>query len=113
MAIWAEIKKAINSNLDKPLNELITEKSAVKSVQRGVINVSTGEVGATATISPVNTSKAVVLYGGCTTKEPQNSTSITTYTRAMVRLASSTSVEAVRTYGVYDVTAPYQVIEYY
>ena len=46
MAIWAEIKKAINSNISEPLNEFferkIDNKSSVKSVQYGRVPYATG-----------------------------------------------------------------------
>ena len=51
MAIWAEIKKAINSNISEPLNELIDRrfdnKSSIKSVQRGLVNSATNTTGNT------------------------------------------------------------------
>ena len=61
---WAEIKHSVNSDLDKPLNELILELlsaggSAVKGVQRGV---ATGN--ATVVISEIDVSKSVVLLNG-------------------------------------------------
>lgn len=59
MAFWAEIKKAINSNLDKPLNVLIDEKSAIKSVQRGTCNIK-NSTSTTVTINNVNSNKTVV-----------------------------------------------------
>ena len=42
----------------------LTSGGAVKKVQRGVITVGKTSSSATATISSVNTSKAVVLHGG-------------------------------------------------
>ena len=54
MAIWAEIKKAINSNLDVPLNELIN-KGVIKSIQRGVTTTSS------IAINEVNPEKCLVI----------------------------------------------------
>jgi len=56
---WAEIKKAVNSDLNKPLNELIEEKAlqiGIKSVQRGERS-SAGNVS----ISSVNMAKSFVI----------------------------------------------------
>ena len=79
---WAEIKKAINSNISKSLDVLITEKCnelqsklnsvyntvtvagnipSVKSVQRGKVNTSGG---ASITISSVNPSKSILIVQG-------------------------------------------------
>lgn len=41
MSIWAEIKKAINSNLNKPLDKLITENIHIK---RGITSGKEGEI---------------------------------------------------------------------
>ena len=54
---WAEIKKAINSDLNKPLNE--GGVKIVKSVQRG-----TSSIPASITISSVNPSKSIVIVQG-------------------------------------------------
>ena len=80
---WAEIKKAINSNISKSLDVLITEKCnelltklnsvyntvtvkgnipSVKSVQRGVIGNSSEDFNIT--ISSVNADKSIVLLDG-------------------------------------------------
>ena len=83
---WAEIKKAINTNISKSLDVLITEKSNelqsklnsvyntvavtgnipfIKSIQRGIIN---GYFSGTKsiTISPINPDKSIVILHGST-----------------------------------------------
>jgi hypothetical protein len=44
MAIWAEIKKAINSNLDKTLDVLINEKHNIINPKIDTINTTTGNL---------------------------------------------------------------------
>ena len=84
---WAEIKKAINSNISKSLDVLITEKCnelqsklnsvyntvtvtgnipSVKSVQRGYINpIKGGEfVEYNITINNINVDKSIVIING-------------------------------------------------
>ena len=82
---WAEIKKAINSNISKTLDALIIEKAsdelskinsisnivtvagnikAVKSVQRGTITLHSYGI-TSITISSINPDKSVVLLSGC------------------------------------------------
>ena len=83
----------------------------VKSVQRGIITIAASSNVGTATISSVNTSKAVVLFGGSTTG---NTTVSGTYTwDVRLVLKSSTQVEATRFYKAsYTASVPYQVIEF-
>ena len=82
--------------------------SAVKNVQRGTITISRTGTSATATISSVDTNKAVVVYGGYY----QGST---THVPVQLTLASATSVQARRGTPNSSLTVyvPYQVIEYY
>lgn len=64
MAIWAEIKKAINSNLDKPLNELIAEKSGeLLTLTQNNSIVNSANVR-TVTDSFTNTSKTLLEVTG-------------------------------------------------
>lgn len=95
-----------------PLAGLITNKSAVKSVQRGVIAIAANNKVGTATISSVNTSKAVVVYGGsCWGGSDLNDYSM--YWDIKLVLNSATQVEAERSYkGGATAKVPYQVIEY-
>lgn len=75
MAIWTEIKKALNTNLDKPLNSLITDygnvtnaikqdtynlitRGSIKSIQRGEGN---GEKVKDVYFSSVNLSKSLIV----------------------------------------------------
>lgn len=114
---WAEVKKAINSDLSTPLNTLITNAKnaimanggikAVKSVQRGTISLNS-QSGGSATISAVNMSKSVVIS--------DFSYSIDNYSNNNnVYLSSSTSVTVqCTTAGRYDIpTAIWAVIEFY
>lgn len=77
----------------------------VKSVQRGSISFSV--TSAAASISPVDTAKAVVVFGGFRSNDSDFRTS------PSVSLASSTSVLASRSASVGTVTVEWQVIEYY
>lgn len=100
---FAEIKKTVNSNLNKTLDALITEKASdneailnnstyglsalksamtggkipiVKSVQRGVFS-SEKDKDATITIRNVNPNKCIVLLDGCVNTH-NNSSYVTT-----------------------------------
>ena len=85
MSDWIGIKKSINSTLgtpdDKPLNELLDNDIAelnkalstllkggnvpiVKSVQRGVTNLPSGNSNITITIESVNVDKSIILVEG-------------------------------------------------
>lgn len=117
MAIWAEIKKAINSNLDKPLNELINDgfsKGTVKSVQRGTITIDKSQTTGTATISSVTTSKSMLILLG-TTPTDSGGTQYADYTDAYLTLTSSTVVTATRKSASSStgVTVSYQIVEFY
>ena len=88
--------------------------SVVKSVQRGVITL-TGDISSTtATISSVNTSKAVVLYTG--DNIDYAGSSLPAYKdHYYLELTNSTTVTAkCGTYaGTSKIIIPYQVIEFY
>lgn len=96
---WAEIKKAVNSNLSKPLNELIegitgkgnpTESnrttimnylrllegaSVIKSIQRGVVQQSDAYGNMRISITEVNPSKCfVILNNGMVSHESSHIT---------------------------------------
>lgn len=83
----------------------------VKSVQRGVITIPKSAENATATINAVDTTKAVVLYGGYSTGVATNGNSHNTI---RLTLANPTTLTANReATSSYAATVAYQVIEYY
>lgn len=58
--MWAEIKKAINSNLNVPLNE--GGVKIVKSVQRGIVDSSALPCPYTINVNEINPEKAIVIF---------------------------------------------------
>jgi hypothetical protein len=86
--------------------------SVVKSVQRGTINIATGEGVPTvnATISAVNLSKTIVLLGGVATTE---SSIDHRGINVRVYLQNSTTVTASAGVAGGNVYVSYEVIEYY
>lgn len=88
---------------------------AVKSVQRGVITIAKGSVSGSATISSVNTSKAVVVFGGFGMNyEDSMSYSAFDQSHPYLTLTSATQVTASRNASISTIVVkvPYQVIEY-
>ena len=86
--------------------------SVVKSVQRGVITISTGNYSNTATISSVNTSKAVVIYTGDTFGYYGSSAGAYAE-HYYLELTNSTTITAECADKVdSNVKIPYQVVEY-
>lgn len=86
-----------------------SSSSVVKSVQRGVITLERN-VSNTATISPVATSKTVVLYTGDTNNSSEE---YAKNFRIQLVLTDSTTITASRGSNSGTVTVPYQVIEFY
>lgn len=88
--------------------------SMVKSVQRGIITIAANNTVGAATISSVNTSKAVVLYGGSINNgSDSRSMSSSGYWDVRLILKSATQVEATRRHAAdFDVYVPYQVLEF-
>ena len=86
----------------------------VKSVQRGIITIAADATVGTATISSVNTSKAVVLYGGSINNgSDSKSMSSSGYWDVRLILKSATQVEATRRHATgFAVYVPYQVLEF-
>ena len=117
MAIWAELKKIVNSDFSKPLNELIDgylSKGMVKSVQRGVISVASGGNAGTATATlttSVNTNKAIVIYSG-----HSSTLSYSASNQPLISLQLTSSNVVTATFDSYvgvNLKIPYQVIEFY
>ena len=126
---WAEIKKAINSNISKTLDALIIEKAsdelskinsisnivtvagnikAVKSVQRGTITLTEHSFGITSiTISSINPDKSVVLLSG----------SLSYHTDCVqpypYSLRANNIDIGLESYPDYDQIISWQVIEFY
>ena len=88
--------------------------SMVKSVQRGIIWIGSDSTEATATITAVNTSKAVVLFGGSSTSASSSNSAYLKYSFVNLALTNSTTVTASRAdSGHANLNVPYQVVEYY
>ena len=80
----------------------------IKSIQRGVMTFAkASDAEVTATISSVNPSKAVVMYGGHTGTGNSSTMDIA------LELVNSTTVKAYRTNTINLPSIPYQVVEYY
>ena len=126
---WAEIKKAINSNISKTLDALIIEKAsdelskinsisnivtvagnikAVKSVQRGTITLTEHSFGITSiTISSINPDKSVVLLSGSL---PYDTDCLQPYPYSLRANNIDIGLES---YPDYDQIISWQVIEFY
>lgn len=86
--------------------------SMVKSVQRGIITIAASSNVGTATISSVNTSKAVVLFVGSICGSDKSTNPIGWDARLVLK--SATQVEATRAYSSsYTASVSYQVLEFY
>lgn len=105
-------KELLASTIQSLIDSGVISMSAVKSVQRGVITLSTENSSNTATISSVNTSKAVVIYTGNTYGYAGSSPGaskehyyleLTNSTTVTVKCATTVNAE---------VNVPYQVVEY-
>ena len=89
----------------------VISMSAVKSVQRGIITIAADKTEGTATITAVDTTKAVVLFGGSIYGYTGNTYSNSWDARLV--LSSATKVTATRAYAPhYNATVPYQVLEF-
>ena len=104
---WIEITS--DKNIVDMINTALQSGgvSVVKSVQRGVITLSSA-LSSSATINSVNTSKAIVIYGGNNVDASTNNKYFEYLT-----LTNSTTVTVTRTSGSGVTNVPYQVIEYY
>ena len=127
---WAEIKKAINSNISKTLDALIIEKAsdelskinsisnivtvagnikAVKSVQRGTITLTVHSFGITSiTISSINPDKSVVLLSGSLSYDNKDCLQPYPYS-----LRANNIDIGLETNPDYDQIISWQVIEFY
>ena len=98
---------------------LANSGGVVKSVQRGVITISAGKKAETATISPVDTSKAYVVPGGSISGTATVSNSTSSYVDkpgqwdVQLDLTSETTVTATKLWEGAKVTVSYQVVEFY
>ena len=90
----------------------VISMSAVKSVQRGIITIAADKTEGTATITAVDTAKAVVLFGGSIYGDYNGSNYSRNWDARLV-LSSATKVTATRAYASdYNATVPYQVLEF-
>lgn len=111
----ADINGSANAKLRAVYN-----KSVIKSIQRGVISLSTSENSKTATISAVNTSKAMVNFLGAATSSTHYGPSegvdyaYTGHHFVRLTLTNGTTVTANRhENNGRGVDVNYEVIEYY
>ena len=91
--------------------------STIKSIQRGVISITSTNQTATVTITSVDTDKSVVIYGG-TKQLRQDGWSLSLSPDSYLTLTNSTTVTVTRYYSagspsVVTTELPWQVVEYY
>lgn len=103
---------SLASAIQSLMNSGVISMSAIKSVQRGIITIASDKTTGTATISSVNTSKAVVIYGGSIWGSTSDNYSDSDYWDARLVLKSATKVEAARSFANNTAIVPYQVIEF-
>lgn len=68
--------------------------SVIKSIQRGVITIAVSTISASATISQVDTSKAVVLYGGSAGGPTGDGSTTTANSNVQLSLTNGTTITA-------------------
>jgi hypothetical protein len=79
---------------------------SIKSIQSGSISMAGGATTANATISSVNLTRSILLFGGCTSNASDLGGMCT------VHLASATVVTATRQLPVSDSAARFMVVEF-
>jgi hypothetical protein len=98
-----DVKSAVSTIAGK---NIINHGSAIKSIQRGTIQLSTSETSKTATISSVSTSKTMLNFLGASTSS--------SYHTFRLQLTSSTQITVNRAESEgRSATVSYEVIEYY
>lgn len=118
-----DVKNAVNSIAAK---NIINYGSAIKSIQRGMIQLSSSEISKTATISSVNTSKTMLNFLGAsaisryfiffdpTYEGHRHAVANTGHHFVTLQLTSSTQITVTRSEkNDADITVSYEVIEYY
>ena len=117
---WAEIKKAVNSDISKPLNTYIKELidagvpvsslngKIIKRIQRGNTSLST-QGSTTVTLTSVNTNKSFV---SCSSK---STTTSTNGGSGIAYLTNSTTLTLYAGGGnsSYEMNIAWEVIEFY
>jgi len=92
--------------------ELIKNGSAIKSIQRGTLVLSS--LSAAATISEVNVNKSALNFIGASSQSAVIAgTPVTGHHFVRIALASGTTVGAAREVGDTPATVSYEVIEFY
>lgn len=120
-----DVKSAVSTIAGK---NIINHGSAIKSIQRGTIQLSTGETSKTATISSVSTSKTMLNFLGARAASKyylfwEGDPAGTGYRHAVantghhfvtLQLTSSTQITVTRAESnSVSITVSYEVIEYY
>jgi len=119
-----DVKSAVSTIAGK---NIINHGSAIKSIQRGTIQLSTSETSKTATISSVNTSKTMLNFLGAMGsgaysrfwdypygEEYRLAVAETGHHFVMLQLTSSTQITVTRVeHNGREATVSYEVIEYY
>ena len=118
-----DVKSAVSTIAGK---NIINHGSAIKSIQRGTIQLSTSETSKTATISSVSTSKTMLNFLGARGRgrytsfwDPQwqdyrLAAADTGHHFVTLQLTSSTQITVTRAVSnSRDATVSYEVIEYY
>jgi hypothetical protein len=80
---------------------------AIKAIYRGTIAIANTATSNTATITAVNTDKAILHHLGVSSTENNNG-----YTEVRLALTNTTTITATRGGNVGDVTVGYQLVEY-
>ena len=118
-----DVKNAVSTIAGK---NIINHGSAIKSIQRGTIQLSTSETSKTATISSVNTSKTMLNFLGShapgriyvfwepTSQDYRLAAAETGHHFVTLQLTSSTQITVTRAESNNtNITVSYEVIEYY
>lgn len=90
--------------------------SGVKSIQRGVITITSGGFTATAGVSSVNTSKSLLSHLGNSWQNIQSGTYGTFNEGAAhgyIALSNSTTVTASRSISLHSLAVSWELVEYY
>lgn len=85
-----------------------TQRSFIKSIQRGTITIANATTSNTATIAAVSVSDSVIAYGGSSYDTDANLNN----GAASVTITNATTITATRSFNQNGTTLAYEVIEY-
>jgi hypothetical protein len=115
-SLHAKVANLINTSAS------ILNKSNIKSIQRGTLEMSVTDVSKNVTISSVNTAKAMVNFLGAKAANDYNTSgsgdaiyayAYTSHHFVMLQLVNSTTIEISRVEAGRPVTVSWEVIEFY